>query len=228
MVSHNSDVCLNENWTPAVAQFGGPTRHHAVKSHKWNTSLRSLAPGQVSEAAVSCRHLSFWDYNVNNLAVRTDLTPDQFKEVSGHLDAGDAYKVSKYQPHMRAGLIEWIHAQGGHQLLRPLSGDERARALCLPRGCAKLTDQHLDAFSHADWVQIDAVGNVFPLTELVKECKIVIDRIYTGQPPGLGVNINVLSRDQLPSLPTTPNHGTSQRRGGTAGRPRRARWSTRR
>ena len=49
-------------------------RRKKVVSHKWNTLLRSLQPGQCHEAPVSCRHLSFWNYNVNDLVVRTDLS----------------------------------------------------------------------------------------------------------------------------------------------------------
>lgn len=157
---------------------------------------------------MSCKPLSLWDCSVNSLAVRTDLTPDQFNDVSSHLEAGDAYKVSGYRPHQSAGLIEWIHAQGGHLLLRPLCGDERARALCLPKGCAKLTDQPLDAFCHADWAQIDAIGNVFRFSELVKECKVVVDRVNIGKPPGLlPVKVTAPSRDQPPDDSTMPPHG---------------------
>ena len=157
-----------------------------LPNHRWATFLRPLPPGQPPEWPSSFTHLSLSAYHAHNLVVRSSLT-EQDKTVAQHwLQCGQAAH-RQFQPAARGLLVEWIHEQGGSELIRPLCGHERGLALGFDPCVARVRGQpRPPLFSDEDWFESALYCNAFPPTVIQCFLAPVAAHLLHGHPLDLG------------------------------------------
>lgn len=174
VIKVDSASCLLPGWAP-LQNLGLTTW---VPNHRWDTFLRSREAGQPAELPLPFRKLSPFAYHAGNLVARDNLTEAEKLLVSERLREGDAYESQKFSMENRGKLIRWIHVEGGSEILRPLCGTERLRALGFPDS----PDPPPAPFSDRDWELIDDTGNCFPLPAIKQILKPIVNYLNQGTP----------------------------------------------
>ena len=92
-------------------------------------------------------------------------TDDQLKEILSRLIDGQAVqdRYAPFKTEFRGQLATWIHQETHCQLLRPLNGLERCRALGYPADSMFPDDVPPEPFSAGDYIVAAIAGNGFPV-----------------------------------------------------------------
>ena len=138
--------------------------------HKFRTFTRPFPPGMPSECPVDFPRLSLPIYDARGLVYRPDASPADLDTIRALTKAavvvGPRAKKAlrtRGSPEVtaRVALARWIHQQGGDRALRPLSGDERDRALGFPSGASSATEFADELDPGLEYRRWQVTGNAF-------------------------------------------------------------------
>ena len=100
-----------------------------------------------------------------------------------------------FTPAARGKLVTFIHEEGGIAFLRPLTAEERLRALGYPAHAAAADDRPCEPGSEEDFAQCSLAGNAFPLTVVSAMLRPFVETLAAGRIPA--INQSALRSDSV-------------------------------
>jgi site-specific DNA-cytosine methylase len=156
---------LDAGWRPAEHRLATISDLPTRPNDKWTVFLKPFGPGAPPEWPVPFWKFPLASYTLDNLVISDEATDDQLKEILARLTDGQAFQ-DRYAPlrtESRGQLATWIHQETHCQLLRPLNGLERCRALGYPADSMYPGDAPPEPFSTGDYIVAAIAGNGFPV-----------------------------------------------------------------
>lgn len=152
-ISVDAASILEPGWRPLWELPSG----RPAMDMRFATFCRGFGTGYPSEVADEHKtfpRLSLHSYSRRGLVYRVNLSADDqnllTEKVAQGVDGVQGRKALRHKGSKsvlcRGDLAKWIHVHGGFDLLRPLCGAERDRALGFPTGASSLPDDEGSIF----------------------------------------------------------------------------------
>ena len=178
---------LDPGWRPGWeilndARSGQVTR-------KFRTLLTPFGPGSPPECPLEFSRLPLSTYDERGLVFLPRGSPaalDQarrFVESAMRISTRDLKVRDSPVVLARTKLVEWIHCQGGKEVLRPLSADERERVLGFPSGWSALRPNDEFPADAVDFQRLYVTGNAFAPPVVRQILNPVVEAVAARRPP---------------------------------------------
>ena len=157
---------LEAGWRPLweLVPRGAPPRH------RFRTFLRPFPAGSPVECPLDYPRLPMSSYEERSLVYKPEADPAMLDRIRHFVTSTMRLRVQESRRLREKGskellarteLATWIHREGGDSALRPLSGDERDRALGFPAGASAATTwRDPDGFT-LEFRRWQVTGNAF-------------------------------------------------------------------
>ena len=172
--------------------------------HQFRTFLRPFPPGIPRECPVEFARLPLALYDARGLVYRPDASPSDLDMIRSLTRAAvdGSKKVLRIRGSpankARIALARWIHTQGGDRALRPLSGDERDRALGFPTGASVAAAFVDDVDPGLEYRRWQVTGNAFSPVIIGQLLQPLFDAAMSGATVPLSVRFpHYSSRDDV-------------------------------
>ena len=170
---------LREGWAPLSQLLNRPPR-------PWATFLRPFKAGQPREFPRPYPRLPLHCYSLRGLAYNTSASAADLQAIRDwvprsvdNIPSAALRKAGTPGQRARGSLVDWIHLEGGHRILRPLLHDERDRALGFPGDASSLPDDPIDPTGFS-WGALEASGNTFAVPVIAFLLKPLADLLLHG------------------------------------------------
>ena len=177
----DADAILEPGWRPVWELVRG-------SKNSFRTFLRPFEAGAPTECPESFPRLPLSSYDARGLVYRPDSPKHQLDKVRAFISATafanrkSLRRVGSPALRSRVAFARWIHCQGGDEVVRPLSGDERDRALGFPSGASFsqswIEHQPVDI----EFRRWEVTGNAFSPSVVAQLLQPLFQAVETRQP----------------------------------------------